>query len=126
MDIAQLEQVFRSVWIRETSAFPEEWAPTNPAYGQCFPTAWIARYYLGGTVVQGILSQPTVIHFWNVLPSGEEFDFTASQFQGDIPPWNQARCGELCSDLFAAYCTVFPNVAVRFRLFAHRFAAHLK
>lgn len=125
MDINELERLFPQVWVRETSAFPDLWSMGNPAFGQCFPTAWVARRYLGGRVVQGVLKPRAMIHFWNVLPDGQRIDFTESQFQGRVPPWHASQMLDITEELFCAYCSVFKGVGERYRLFRDRFDALL-
>lgn len=120
-----LAVTFKRVWIRETSAFPERWSPANPAYGQCLATSWVAKQYLGGQVIQAVFTDRPIVHFWNVLPSGEKYDFTDSQFQGEFIPWHNAHCEILTSELFGTYCKIFPGVADRYGLFTKRFYERL-
>ena len=120
-----LEKAFPLVWTRETSAFPNEWSKENPACGQCLPTSWIARHYLGGKVVQAVFSDRRIVHFWNVLPCGKEMDFTESQFQGEIIPWHLAHIDVLTPELFATYYELFPGARSRYDLFESRFKIHV-
>ena len=117
----QLTRTFNKVWVRETSAFPDEWCKENPACGQCLPTSWIARQYLGGEVVQAVFSDRRIVHFWNVLPCGKKIDFTKSQFQGEIIPWHLAHIDVLTPKLFATYYELFPGARSRYDLFKSRF-----
>jgi hypothetical protein len=72
-----LLEVFERIWCRETSAFPEEWSPDNPALGQCLSTARITRSCLGGTIIKCLMDWKWP-HFYNVLPDGCSLDLAAS------------------------------------------------
>lgn len=79
------EQALRASWTFETSDAPDIWTPENPAEGQCTATTLTIQALYGGHIVAAeVLDQdgrPTGRqHAWNVLPSGEEVDFTFSQF----------------------------------------------
>lgn len=121
MDKQTLNRIFLAVWVRETSAFPDLWSQSNPAVGQCLPTAWIAKEKLGGRVMQGFWQPLRLIHFWNILPSGEVLDFTSSQFQNVQIPWNKGSVKELDKTLFNEYLKAFPKTKERYQLFWERF-----
>lgn len=79
------EQALRASWTLDTSDDPSAWSPENPAAGQCTASTLVIRALYGGEiVVADVLDEQGQVrsdHAWNVLPSGEEVDFTFSQFR---------------------------------------------
>jgi len=86
---SELERALRSSWSRETSSDPENWSPSNPAWGQCAVTALVVNDYLQGEIVWAKAVLPdgrTISHYFNKI-RGSEKDFTRSQFpEGTIIP----------------------------------------
>ncbi|UQZ32725.1 hypothetical protein C2I18_03625 [Paenibacillus sp. PK3_47] len=72
-----MEALFKS-WSLETSS---KWSENNPAKGQCGVTALLVNDLLGGEICKTKL--PDGWHFYNII-NGQRYDFTASQFKGDI------------------------------------------
>lgn len=82
------EHALRASWTLDTSDDPDAWTPENPAAGQCTASTLVIRAIYGGEiVVADVLDEDGRPngndHAWNRLPSGEEVDFTFSQFHGD-------------------------------------------
>jgi hypothetical protein len=67
----------RSAWCRETSFWPDEWSPENPAHGQCAVTALIVQDYLGGDIWRGWVE--FVTHYRNHV-LGQTVDLSMQQF----------------------------------------------
>jgi hypothetical protein len=80
--VAGLATILEGAWTRATSADPANWGEDNKAWGQCAVTALIVQDYLGGELRRGEVG--TISHYWNLLPSGEEIDFTRHQFPGGV------------------------------------------
>lgn len=83
LTLAELEEVIRAAWGRDTSDDPNEWSEENRARGQCCATALLVRELLGGEIlIANVLrdGQRVDRHAWNRLPSGLTFDLTRSQF----------------------------------------------
>jgi hypothetical protein len=83
--LEEVEQALRASWTFETSDAPDSWTPENPAEGQCTATTLTIQALYGGQIVaadvlDGEGRSTGRQHAWNVLPSGEEVDFTFSQF----------------------------------------------
>lgn len=83
--LSDAEHALRASWSLETSDDPDRWSPENPALGQCAVSALIIRALYGGDIVIATVldrdGQRTPDgHAWNVLPSGEQVDFTFDQF----------------------------------------------
>ncbi|QRY85096.1 hypothetical protein JVY00_03035 [Tsukamurella tyrosinosolvens] len=80
-----LHQALRASWGPDTCA-PEDvrqWSTTNVARGQCGTSALVVHDHFGGCLVRGevhIHGERVDYHWWNLLPSGEEVDFTRAQF----------------------------------------------
>lgn len=83
--LADVEQALRASWSMETSDDPEGWSPENPALGQCAVSAIVIRAVYGGDIVIATVldrdgERTPDGHAWNVLPSGEQVDFSFDQF----------------------------------------------
>jgi hypothetical protein len=86
--LADVEQALKASWTRETSDDPDRWTPENPPLGQCAVSALVIRALYGGDIVIATVldrdgARTPDGHAWNVLPSGEEVDFTFHQFLDD-------------------------------------------
>lgn len=73
-------------WTEQTSSDPDRWSPGNRAWGQCAVSALIVQDYLGGDLLRGQMADGS--HYWNLLPGGDEFDTTRSQFE-DPPSFSE-------------------------------------
>lgn len=83
--LQDVEQALRASWSLETSDDPEGWSPENPALGQCAVSALVLRAIYGGDIVIATVldrdgERTPDGHAWNVLPSGEQVDFSFDQF----------------------------------------------
>lgn len=83
--LAAVEQALRASWTADTSAEHDHWTAENPTLGQSAVSSIVVRALLGGEIVIATVldrdGQPTADeHAWNRLPSGEEVDFTFTQF----------------------------------------------
>jgi hypothetical protein len=82
--VQEIKSALTKSWCRETAQVQNSWSPSNPSAGQCWQSAYVVRYYLGGDIVVAELvpqTSPIQRHAWNKLPSGEEVDLTRAQFQ---------------------------------------------
>jgi hypothetical protein len=84
-----LAAVIRAAWALDTCdpVDADDWSAANPARGQCGSTALVIHDLLGGDlliaeVIRGDGSRQGV-HYWNLLPDGNEVDLTRGQFSGD-------------------------------------------
>lgn len=81
-DFYKLEKAFRKSWSLDT-ANPDiraEWSETNPAYGQCTPTALVISDLYGGKLIY----DKENYHIWNELPDDTEQDFSREQFRENV------------------------------------------
>jgi hypothetical protein len=78
----RLRNALEAAWSRETTVNPANWSERNPAWGQCAVTALIVQDELGGELLRATVQG--VSHYWNLLETGEELDFTRRQFS-DFP-----------------------------------------
>jgi hypothetical protein len=78
MLLKELEFALRNSWDAKTCYPPQrnEWSSELPEVGQCAVTALIVQNHFGGKIAYN----ESLDHFWNILPSGEELDFTSAQF----------------------------------------------
>ena len=78
-----LTNVIRSAWNSETTSIPDEWdAETNPARGQCVPTALVVQDYMGGQImrVMTYVNGGRETHYRNILPDGSSMDVSGDQY----------------------------------------------
>jgi hypothetical protein len=69
IDLLRLRSALEASWDSE-SAFDGIVEPSNPAYGQCYPTARVVQYFFPETEIaegQVWTGQKLERHFWNVL-----------------------------------------------------------
>jgi hypothetical protein len=84
--LSEVERALRAGWSRDTSDDPDKWSEDNPALGQCAVSALVVRAIYGGDLVIATVldregERTPDGHAWNVLPSGENVDFTFDQFR---------------------------------------------
>ena len=81
--LQEIKSALTKSWSRETAQVYQAWSPSNPSAGQCWQSAYVVRYFLGGDIVVAELvpqTKPIQRHAWNKLPSGEVVDLTRAQF----------------------------------------------
>lgn len=78
LSIEQFWATISPCWDKATSFRPEQCTAKMTASGQCLVTTLVARDYFGGKLLSGIMNED--LHYWNLLPSGLEIDFTRIQF----------------------------------------------
>jgi len=86
IDIDTLTKALQASWGSDTSDDRDIWRLDNRARGQCAVTAKVVQDCYGGTLpIASVLSDGESVeaHCWNVLPSGEHVDLTASQSGSD-------------------------------------------
>ncbi len=69
-------------WSAETSSTPKKWTNDNPALGQCAVTACLVQDYLGGDILNSVVTLPdgdTDSHYYNLI-DGKDLDLTRQQF----------------------------------------------
>ena len=76
----QLYDMLEKLWCKETCAprMQNNWTESNPTYGQCSITAFLAQDIFGGEVY-GILREGGNYHCYNVIGNCI-FDLTSEQF----------------------------------------------
>lgn len=85
MKTVSLEELITAVsnsWSADTSASPDKWSNYNPALGQCAVTACVVQDYLGGDILNSIVTLPdgnTDSHYYNLIDGGD-LDLTKQQF----------------------------------------------
>ncbi len=91
MDIEKEKQILRqilpAICAADTSQSRKEWNFSNPFRGHCAVVALLAQDVLGGEILWASLegTKWSGNHYWNLLPGGEEVDFTGGQFEGNRP-----------------------------------------
>ena len=88
--VSTFEELMPHLCDRETSLDPERWMPENPLWGHCAVVSVIAQELFGGQLFRASLAGSPGFgendsHYWNVLPTGVEHDFTRSQFGNRYP-----------------------------------------
>jgi hypothetical protein len=78
--LKRLRKKFEKAWCQQTT-YIADFEPDTPSTGQCYVTAICVQDIFGGLLLQGDVKG--VVHFWNRLPNGQEFDLTSDQFGGD-------------------------------------------
>ncbi len=90
-DLIRLREALEASWDERTSylAVADE---SNPALGQCYPTARVVQYFFPETdIVKGIVWNGKETHFWNVLVvNGTQYHIDLSWQQ--FPP-GSVVCG---------------------------------
>lgn len=83
--LEELTAAVSNSWSAETSASPKEWSNDNPAIGQCAVTACVVQDYLGGDILNSMVTLPdgnTDSHYYNII-EGKTLDLTKQQFPAD-------------------------------------------
>ena len=115
----------RASWTRATSSVPDEWAPTNPARGQCDASSFVLWEILGGNLVLAevfVDGEHTEHHYWNRI-EGEDIDLTRDQFSSG----EEIREKTVLSDEFVAENapTMRPELRRRIDILRHSMDARL-
>jgi hypothetical protein len=79
----KLTTVIRNAWNEETTSIPDEWnADTNPARGQCVPSALVVQDHMGGQImrVMTYVDGHRETHYRNILPDGSVMDVSGDQY----------------------------------------------
>ncbi len=84
-NLEELRAKFQKVWSRQTSEDPKNWTPANPSWGQCAVTALFVYDLFHGEIIKVKVSNYHEDHYYNVLPTGEEADFTRDHFNKEPP-----------------------------------------
>ena len=82
VSLEELTAAVSSAWSAETSASPDQWSTENPVLGQCAVTACVVQDYLGGDILNSVVTMPdgsTDSHYYNLIDK-EEIDLTKQQF----------------------------------------------
>lgn len=120
VDKQQLRLVLRKAWSKETSA-SSKWDETNPALGQCAVTACVVQDYLGGDILNSVVTlsdETTVSHYFNIIDGVTE-DFTKEQFpDGSVFTQGRPKTKGLSST--REYCLTFEDTKNRYDLLRSR------
>jgi len=115
--IMLLRPALLKAWCRETSADPDGWSESNPAWGQCAVTELVVRDVVGGDLVWAEAQLPDgrrISHYWNRV-QGQDIDLTREQFPtGTVVPEGGLRRADITDT--AAYVMSFPVTAERYRV----------
>src|SRR3989344_5046792 len=76
-ELSDFNKILRNSW-DESTCWPKCWNPENPANGHCRVTAVLVQHYFGGEILFAQIG--SITHYWNLLPDGQEKDFTRDQF----------------------------------------------
>jgi hypothetical protein len=97
VNIEQLQLALRASWSGETSSI---WSSSNPARGQCSPSALVAKHLLGGSLLKTKVEGAW--HFYNEI-NGQVQDFTAEQFLSAVQysnlPATESEAFENCQNV---------------------------
>ena len=94
MDLKRLEKLIEKSWTKKTSASPQDWKYSNPAWGQCAITALVVQDFMGGELLRAVVpidEKNSISHYWNLLPDGKETDFTFKQFSSETVLKNEEK-----------------------------------
>jgi hypothetical protein len=111
MELDSLQARLQHAWCKKTSYLPDEWTPSNPAWGQCAVTALIIQDYFGGDLQFCKINN--IEHYWNKLPNGTVVDMTREQFgtvTSETAPEPQSR----------EFVLSFPDTVRRYKLLKKR------
>ncbi|GMQ95018.1 MAG: hypothetical protein BMS9Abin13_128 [Patescibacteria group bacterium] len=114
-------QILPRICDKETTQEPHGWSPENPLWGHCAVVSIVAQNLFGGTILRASLKpypkfSGAASHYWNLLESGEEKDFTAVQFGNDYP---EGMEGE---ERTRSYILSHSETVERYKLLAFRLA----
>ena len=86
-EIKIIEQILPKICSVDTHQSRKGWNPSNPFQGHCAVVSLLVQDILGGDILWASLegTQWSGNHYWNLLPDGEEIDFTKSQFGENRP-----------------------------------------
>ncbi len=86
-EISKLKQILPKICRADTQQSKKEWSVANPFQGHCAVVSLLVQDILGGNILWATLEGTgwTGNHYWNLLPNGEEIDFTEDQFGGNRP-----------------------------------------
>lgn len=83
------EKVIPQICNADTSFSSDSWTNENPLSGHCSVIALLAQDLFGGSFLRASLQDTEFAamkyHYINVLPNGEQYDFTAQQFGHAYP-----------------------------------------
>jgi len=84
--IKELQRIIEMSWSKESSYSSSQqlWSCSNPSLGQCAVTALIVNDFMGGKIMRCMCGN--ISHYYNLI-NGNIVDFTASQFNGEIPDY---------------------------------------
>lgn len=86
LSLDELERRIRAGWGPDTCFTPEQWEPDRPEVAQCGTTALVVADLMGGELLEAPVyrnGEQIEYHYWTRLPSGQEVDFTRTQFDDD-------------------------------------------
>ncbi len=86
-EITELKQILPKICRADTQQSKKEWTVANPFQGHCAVVSLLVQDILGGSILWATLEGTGWAgnHYWNLLPNGEEMDFTEDQFGGNRP-----------------------------------------
>lgn len=79
----RFKEILPLICDKETSGDPKRWCSRNPLWGHCAVIAMLAHGLFGEKILNGKINFKTfknISHYWNLLPDGQEIDFSALQF----------------------------------------------
>ncbi len=106
-------------WCAETAM--GAWDEQMRSLNQCAVTALVIQDYLGGDLLRCEIDDGDS-HYWNKLPSGQELDLTATQFE--ITEAQPKRETVIVRD--RAYVLSFPDTVRRYELLSSQVKKRLE
>jgi hypothetical protein len=107
----------RKAWCAETSYY-NKFDSTNPAKGQCLPTALLVQDIEGGEIWSCKVGN--IRHYYNVTEIGEVVDYTVSQFP-DLFKVAVAYHNKLCVINRDKILVKYPDIKSRYELLKERY-----
>ena len=117
----KLTSVIRSAWNSETTSIPDEWdAETNPARGQCVPTALVVQDYAGGDIIRVAtdINGARETHYRNILPDGTPMDVSGDQYPDSQVFTDAPVVGTVEFSTLREYMLSYPATRHRYELLA--------
>ncbi|HSH55493.1 MAG TPA: hypothetical protein VK983_01545 [Candidatus Limnocylindrales bacterium] len=125
IDRQNLELAIQKSWCKETSA-NSGWSEENPSLGQCAVTACVVQDYLGGDILNSVVTLPdgkTDSHYFNTI-DGQIEDLTRQQF----PAGSQFTEGQPKTKGLATtrdYCLSYEETRKRYEVLKEKVSDYL-
>lgn len=83
----EYKNILQKICKKDTCQSREGWSGDNPFKGHCTVVSLLTQDIFGGEILWSSLNGTGFIgnHYWNLLPNGQEVDFTSDQFGDNCP-----------------------------------------